>query len=61
LTATKLVGYLDDHLDVRLSMLLLELMSRRWLIFNTLKRHENKRAATQRTNASAALYEDVQS
>jgi len=51
---------MDDHLDVRLGMLLLELMSRRWLIFNSLKQHESKTAATQRTNTSAALYEDVQ-
>jgi len=47
--ATKLVGYLDDHLDVSLRVLLLELKSRRWLIFSSLKQHEHKRAATQRT------------
>jgi len=56
MAATKLVRYLDDHLDVFLRMWLLELMSRRWLIFSSLKQHENRTGAKQRTNTSAALY-----
>jgi len=51
--AARLVGFPDNHLHVNWSILV-PLMNRRGLllIFSALKQHENKTAATHKTNTN---------